>query len=234
MCNPCKPLLKTGLSVFLHVRVHVIRKKTCKQWWFPSPMCSLNVTVTAVCEGGEKKRKKVICYNRQALLLLACCGLTGFRNFLWQIWSPVRISTALLDTRTRTGMESLESVQFTGSSQREERPFFPPLPGQTLGYIFTTAFILEKWATKLEFIISMIAVDHWGATLKFEKWDWFNLMITWMIVFSFDSWQMWAVNEPVFNWPQISPLSFMHKSSRLPHSLKAELPSLPPNVLFIL
>lgn len=121
MCNPCKPLLKTGPSVFLHARVHVIRKKTCKQWWFPSPMCSLNVTVTAVCEGGEKKRKKVICYNRQALLLLACCGLTGFRNFLWQIWSPVRISTALLDTRTRTGMESLESVKFTGSSQREKK-----------------------------------------------------------------------------------------------------------------
>lgn len=147
--------------------------------------CAHSMSLWLPCVREERRRKKkVICYNRQALLLLACCGLDGFRNFLWQIWSPVRISAALLDTRT--GMESFESVKFTSSSQTEERPFFPQLPGQTLDYTFTTAFILEKWATKLEFIISMIAVDHWGATLKFEKWDWFNLMITWILWFMAD------------------------------------------------
>lgn len=131
----------------------------------------------------EEEKRKVICHSRQALLLLAYCGLTG-------------------------------SVKFTGSSQREEEiPFFWSWSNSGL-HLHHSFYI----GAMIEFIISMIAVDHWGATLKLEKWDWFNLAITWILASSFDSWLMWAVNEPVFNWLQNSPLSFMHKSSRLPLS----------------
>lgn len=147
--------LQLAPSVLLHVRVHVICKKTCTRRWFPKPdvltQCHCDC---CVCARKRKERERRKRKGKGDLLDSACwCrGLTGFYHFLWlNRFSFSNIQRFLLDASPRTRVQS---------SNSEEKTPFSQLPGQMLGHVFNTAFIFEKRVAKLWSIIWVIADDH--------------------------------------------------------------------------
>lgn len=173
--------------------------------------CAYSVSPWLLCVSEEKKRKENgDLLDSAVLLVLACRRLTGFYNFLWLIGFSFQISNTLLYAGARTRVQSVKS------EEGGKDPFLSVARSNSRLHFQQSFYIGEM--TKLWLIIWMIADDHWGATLKFEKWDWLNLMITWVIAFSNDSLLIWDVNEPVFNWFQNSPFSFMHTSPTCPLS----------------